>query len=265
MFAVLQFPSWFRSRRSGRIPFAYVLVDAQKAAEVSDSFLVKCLVQCFSGAHHAFNTGFPTPGPGGSLITLRTSTEAVMVADWDQHVRTFNLKGYNGRVPCAACKTVFGKCEYFDGDDYLLHLWDPAYEKRDFHTPASYAQLATTIKREAETGTQASLGRLETNVGVKWDPAGILRDPGARRVLQSPMCQYPDWMHCLCASGGLAQYQINGLALHFEACGIQPGDIDDWVSTVKRPKGMTPVPRTVSPPALSAEKMRTCVHSRLKY
>jgi hypothetical protein len=50
-------------------------------------------------------------------------------------------------------------------------------------------------------------------------------------------------MHTLCASGGLAQFELNGLVLKLVERGFSTEDIDEWIGTVKRPKGMTPICR----------------------
>ena len=239
-FSFLQFPAWFRSRRNGWIPFAYVLVADQKEASVHDSALTRFLVRTFDSESSEvdFSKGFGVTGPGGTVTIVRARRH-LTIADWDQHVRTFNLKGYNARVPCGMCKNVLGRCKFFQ-DPYLVHLHSSEYEKFDKHTPESYEELADGVKRLVETEPNKLL-KHERNTGIKWHVEGVLWDVEVRRKLQSPMCQYPDWMHGVCASGGIAQYELNGLALQLDEQGISLQDIDLWISTVRKPKGMAPI------------------------
>ena len=56
-FTILQVPAWFRSRRNGWIPFAYVFVHDQKSAAVTDSMLVRYLIRCFEETAGSGDTG----------------------------------------------------------------------------------------------------------------------------------------------------------------------------------------------------------------
>ena len=109
----LQFPSWFRSRRNGWIPFAYVNVAEQLEADLTDSMLVRFLVRTFdsSVSELAFSKGFTLRSHDGRSIVVRLRRQ-LTVADWEQHVKTMSLKGYNGSVPCGICRNVLGRCPF---------------------------------------------------------------------------------------------------------------------------------------------------------
>ena len=48
----------------------------------------------------------------------------------------------------------------------------------------------------------------------------------------------------MAASGGMAQYELNGLVLKFrDEADFSLPDIDAWISTIKLPSGMTPMPK----------------------
>ena len=237
--SVLQFPSWFRSRRNGWIPFAYVESNAQTQVGASDSMLVRALCHIFDppNAEPCFSKGFGVVGPDGTVVTCRCS-HYLSVADWEQHVKSFNLKGYNGSVPCGCCQNVLGRCTYFDNDPTFVHLFSPEYDKLLKHTPATFAALADTVRDVAFT-EPARLPVVEQSSGIKFDPHGLLWDTHARRCLQPPFGEYPDWMHTFVASGGLAQYEVNGLVLKLADANISPADIDTWCLDVKVPSGCT--------------------------
>ena len=242
--SVLQFPSWFRSRRCGWIPFAYVEANSQIQVGVSDSMLVRFLCQVFDppNAEPCFSRGFGVVGPDGTVVVCRCS-RYLSVADWEQHVKTFNLKGYNGSVPCGWCQNLLGRCPYFDNDPMFVHIHSPEYDKLVKHTPATFAALADTV-RDVAFSQPAQLATVEQSAGIKFDAHGLLWDSHARRCLQPPYGEYPDFMHTFVASGGLAQYELNGFVLKLADVNISPADIDTWCLDVSVPSGVTKLRRT---------------------
>ena len=147
---ILQFPSWFRSRRNGWIPFAYVTVKSLDGAVMTDGMLVRYVVNTFdsSMAEVSFSKGFGVRGADGNTVVIRANRQ-LMLADWEQHVKTFSLKGPNGIVPCGVCKNVVGRCRPFH-DPYLVHIHSSEYHRFDKHTPESFTELAHRIKHIAE-------------------------------------------------------------------------------------------------------------------
>ena len=240
---VLQFPAWFKSRRNGWIPFAYVTVTGQKQVNLKDTVLVRWLIRTFDSneAQLAFTKGFGVPGPGGAVLTVRASGQ-LMMQDWEQHVKVFNLKGYNASMPCGVCKNVMGRCPYFE-HEYLVHLHSHEYGKFDKHTHETFQELADRIKDIADNGGAAELKVEEQSVGIKYDPDGVLWDTEVCQKLRPPLCHYPDWMHIWCASGGLAQYELNGLVLLLVSHGLELLLLDAWVEKVRMPKGLTRLPK----------------------
>ena len=241
--SIMEFPHWFRSRRNGWIPFAYVESRGQDDNDLTDGMLVKFVVQAFDSPDSdiAISKGFSVRGSNGDFVIVKARRQ-LMVADWEQHVKTFSLKGYNGSVPCGVCKNVLGRCDYFI-DEYLVHIHSSEYHKFDRHTTESFAELAQGLQYIAHHEA-AALPLEEQSTGIKYDEHGILWDDEVRARLQYPMCAYPDWMHHFCASGGLAQYEVNGVVLKLESIGIQAADIDSWKNTVRLPRGSTKLTRS---------------------
>ena len=79
--------------------------------------------------------------------------------------------------------------------------------------------------------------RYEKATGLVYDVDGSLWDKEVRLMLQPPYSIYVDWMHTLCASGGIAQYELNGYLMALEGVGVSMEDIDEWKMHVKFPKG----------------------------
>ena len=234
----LQFPQWFRSKRNGWIPFAYVPVASQDNCELTDGMLVKFVVNTFdsSASDLAFSKGCAVQGPQGDVVVIRAKRQLIL-ADWGQHVKTYSLKGYNGIVPCGVCKNVIGRCQPFT-DEYLVHIHSCEYHKFDRHTPESFAELAQRLKRTAEHNP-GELQLEEKVSGLKWSADEIPWDDEMMGRLKPPLGAYPDWMHHFCASGGLAQYEVNGLLSKFVSKGIALADMDAWKNTVRLPSGYT--------------------------
>ncbi len=242
-FSFAQLLAWFRSRRNGWLPFSYVLEGHQKSCNVTDAMLVKFMLKIFDAESVCtFSGGFGVPGPGGSVTLVRCNRH-MAVGDWDQHVRTFSLKGCSGRIPCSLCQNVVGRCDYFDGYPSLLHVQSAEFDRCVKHTPATCEYLATHIRHVA-LHDPARLAEAEKNCGLKYDPEGVPWDETVKTKLVSPWAQYPDFMHDICASGGIGQYQLNGIILHMDSVGISPTDIDQWIQTLHVPKGMAPLPKT---------------------
>ena len=93
-FTVLQFPAWFRSRRNGWIPFAYVFARDQLEVDLTHTMLVRWMVRIFDDPNSelSFSKGFGVRGAAGNVTVVRAAGHLTL-ADWDQHVRTFSLKG----------------------------------------------------------------------------------------------------------------------------------------------------------------------------
>ena len=232
---ILQLPGWFRSRANGWLPFAYVSCKEQKATGVSDGALLKLMLQTFDdeSSDVSFSQGFGVHGPAGSTLHVRRN-RFLQVADWEQHVKSFNLKGYNGIVPCGICKNVVGRCPFFQGDAHLVHVQSSEYQRFDLHTPETFAEAVRFVSSKA--GNRGELAQAEKLTGIKYDARGVLFDAATSQKLAFPNCQYPDWMHTLVASGGLAQYEVNGFVRKMVVAGISLADIDAWRATVTWPK-----------------------------
>ena len=69
---ILSFPSWFRNRRNGWIPYGYLLVQDQKDAKLSDAALVKSI-------HKVFDDSARTPNFGDGFAIDSAHLELILV------------------------------------------------------------------------------------------------------------------------------------------------------------------------------------------
>ena len=113
--------------------------------------------------------------------------------------------------------------------------------KFDYHTPESFNAYCDELKAIADTSTNAALLKRQQEVGITFAHDGVLWDIQVRSMLQPPLCMFPDYMHVYVASGGLAQYELNGIILYFERkfAPLTAADIDEWCAQVQLPRGAT--------------------------
>ena len=236
--SILQFPMWFRSRRCGWIPFGYVLAKSQKEAALTDSMLVKYMHKVFddSASTPNFGDGCAFESATGLILYILARCR-IMVADWEQHVKTFSLTGYNGSVCCGVCANVLGRCDPFV-HPYLVHYQSHEYHKFVRRTPASLKDDVDQLRHVA-MHTPNQLAREQQVRGVKYEPDGVMFDDQVRSKMEPPYCEVTDWMHTFCASGGIAQYEVNQFCCSLiSKTPLELKDIDDWKNKVVLPRGL---------------------------
>jgi hypothetical protein len=237
--SILEVPNWFRSRRAGWLPFAYVLCKEMAQAGVDDSMLFRFVIRRFDCNTTGPNvsSGFRVEqNGGGSRFEVRAKI-GPLIADWKQHLSIFNLKGYNGSVPCSGCQNCLGHTPMFH-DPFFVHLLSDEHHRFIPHTDASFRALADEVKHTAETNP-AALPKHEQSTGLKYNPEGLMWDIQVREKMSCPSDQYLDWMHGIVASGGFGQYELNQVVLCLGDEGIPREEIDEWTHAVKKPRGNT--------------------------
>ena len=87
----------------------------QKQAKVTDSQLICYMHSVFdsSASRDNFSKGCAVQDNTG-LVKLIRARARILIADWEQHVRAFNLTGYNGSNACGVCSNVLGRCRPFE-------------------------------------------------------------------------------------------------------------------------------------------------------
>ena len=234
---IIDWPPWFVKRACGWVPFCYCLVQDMKDNGVTDSMLTRYMVRRFDCNDHLnFSDGVQMEMFEGREVYVLEMDTGPFIADWKQHVATFNLKGYNGSVPCNVCKNCLGRCPEFS-DPYFLHVHSPEHSRFDLHTDASFRLAADEVKHAVENGIDADAKQQYS--GIKYDPDGLLWDEEVSKRMPFPSSQYIDWLHTFASSGGIAQYNLNQLVLQLVAAGIEIEDIDTWIESVRLPRGHT--------------------------
>eukprot|EP00959_Pyramimonas_sp_CCMP1952_P220511 4610369-Pyramimonas_sp.AAC.2 len=79
--------------------------------------------------------------------------------------------------------------------------------------------------------------------GFKHVPYGLLQDAHCRKIVEPSECVMFDNMHNILASGGLAQYQVNGfINTVLRETAITTADLDEFMSTVVVPRSYSKPP-----------------------
>ncbi len=86
-----------------------------------------------------------------------------------------------------------------------------------------------------------------------------------RHIVSFPTSVYWDWMHCVVASGGIAQYELNQLVLSICGSGIPIEQLDEFAATIQWPHASAKLPKHFSAIELFGAKDRTSRHSLPKH
>ena len=117
---------------------------------------------------------------------------------------------------CVCCQNVVGSARFHPDrmpeGTRLVHFATAQIDACRAHTRESILNIAEFLP---EKGTQvpplpssANFEEIQRKVGFNYEPQGLLWSR-MRKVAALPDSIYWDWMHCICASGGIAQLHLN--------------------------------------------------------
>ena len=233
MWTFLEFPSWFLHREWGWFQLAFV--PSHKLANVKgglQTLMKHILLLFFSPTTFNFESSgvrVQTVGGGTALVKARF---ACFLMDEKALKIVLSVKGASGTKPCLACKNVVGAQTHpLHPDDYVVHFSDARKWKFDAHTVHSYQEMKDAL--DSVRHNPRELPDLEQILGLKYDPYALLWDPYIAQIVRIPECAYFDPMHCIWATGGVAQIQINAFVLATLECGLSLKDIDAFLDTIR--------------------------------
>ena len=240
-----ELPQWFRSNASASwFPCCFVETKTLKDVPGGMAAVAKAVVEVFfPAALDAFNferTGVLI-GPEGSQHHIR-ATFGCWLADEKAIKEVVSCKGASGIKPCICCKNVVNRMEPVDG--YLQHISCADTALFDPQTQASLTYMAVDLAAKSRMLSSAEFEFLQKAYGLVYEPAAILFDEHCRSVARFPDTIYWDWMHCLLASGGIAQYQVNLVVLEIGKAGVSLASIDEFCSNVSMPASRAKLSRT---------------------
>ena len=226
----IDLPMWFINSAIGWFSLCYVPVKSEALIKGGIPLLNEAFLRVFwpegEGMNFAHGVrlieGQAPPaeplGLDGRSFTFAADF-AFFLADEAAFKKLSGAKGASGTKPCLCCQNVLGRCQPDDipedGTPRLVHFSCPDVEAFAPHTPETLAELWTHLAEQA-----VLYGRREIRKGafnLKQQSAGLtfnftsLLHPRIRQIARLPFSVYWDWMHCLVASGGVAQYELNQL------------------------------------------------------
>ena len=168
---------------------------------------------------------------------------AFFLADEAAFKKMSGAKGASGTKPCLCCQNIVGRCKPGDIEDgsNLVHFTNPDVDELCCpHTPESLSQLWLNLATQAVLVGRGEVRKRAFKLqqqcaGIAFDVCSLLA-PRIRELANLPYSIYWDWMHCLVASGGVAQYELNQLLRRIQLL-VPLSRLQDFAHHVAFPKG----------------------------
>lgn len=115
----MDFPSWFISRSTGRLPFMSRRVVGVSAAKPTVSTRAKSVLREVEKRMcdgHGFVAAAPEEGGDTRLLNFNVNVE---IADGRQQKRTLNVSGHRGSAWRSKCSNCPGRCPYCEDADLV--------------------------------------------------------------------------------------------------------------------------------------------------
>jgi len=145
----------------------------------------------------------------------------VILGDESSLKQTWDLKGASGLRPCIKCKNCTMKnsgLQELDASGFLLTICCEDILAFDPQSNADIWWVCDHLMERQRVVSKKQLDKLETAVGVLWNPLGILADQDLREFVK-PLDICFDAMHCYYSSG-VASLEMH---LFLEAASAQLG------------------------------------------
>jgi hypothetical protein len=236
--AVCQLPSWFRVRKHGWFYFGFLHTTVQHNVRGDLSGLMKLTMNRFyqQGGFN-FQVGFFLPiGDTGSRQLVQLDFEC-MVQDEKAHKGVSSVKGAAGWRCCLRCTNVWNvldKTTLSNGNHHFAHAVPSQFK---VHTRDTFFKAVDEVSRQREVLNKTKFEKLQKENGVTWCPDGLVMDTYMRKHFCPPLNTYWDPMHCLLASSGVSQYEVNGFCHACVSIGVAPEMLDEFSNRVVWPKG----------------------------
>jgi hypothetical protein len=233
-----EFPDWLRAR-VGVGWFLCTFVELKLLEDVPGGMatVAKAVVETFFAAGlDSFN--FARTGMMFQLDGVNhhfKSNYCCWLADEKAIKEIVSCKGSSGYKPCVSCKNIVNRTTPADGD-YLVHVSCPDPTKFDAQTHESLSYMAQDLANKKGAVPAAEFDFLEKAYGLVYNTNALLFDNRLREVVRFPEGICWDWMHCLVASGGVAQYECNQLLRALVQAGISLKQVDEFCKTIVSPK-----------------------------
>lgn len=228
--SILQLPAYIISQDCG---WWHVLACPTKQLEKAPgglSWLYAKVLEMFFGTAELPVTGSFLEGVHCTCSTGTFVFKAQMgplLADEKAIKEVWCVKGASGSKPCFQCQNVVGHCSPEDvaPNGWLVHTSCCKAGKFVQHSDSTFQAMVSKLQSAATAGDRKKLGQV---YGITYTPDGILWQPRWFGHVNPVTHTCWDWMHILVASGGVAQYHLNGYCCALVSQGIPLKTLDDF-------------------------------------
>ena len=230
---LLDFPDWFRSSAAGWYDICVIKQsDVNKVEGGVSAITARILSTFWSSEEWNFERlGVRVAGPRGTLQHVRANFACFIM---DERAEKFvcSVKGSSGSKLCMSCRNCVGRIDPSLVPEGLQHFSSPGLDGFEPQTYESFCEDFEYLRAQSGTASQANFAKMQQALGIVFDLAALPYS-GARSIARIPETRFCDWMHNLCASGGVAQYQINQFCIALSAAGISVDQLDIFLGSAR--------------------------------
>ena len=156
-----------------------------------------------------------------------------MIGDEKAIKQAFSLKGASGNLCCGCCKNVTSlrsDLARHDAESYLVSTACVDVSRFDVHSDESFFEFVDYVRDQSAVLGVGAFEDLLKQVGMSWEPEGLVFDRSIRSRVPFISTVYYDWMHCL-LQGGVAAIEVSMFLRKTLQCHpeLTMDDINDFI------------------------------------
>jgi hypothetical protein len=249
-----EFPDWFRNGPAGWFPLSFVHHKVMDTIPGGLSGLMVVILRLFFGGASAHRvtgsagsrassffrgdldctfqgTGITLSRQASapqerSVVFTMKATFGCFLCDEQAHNGIAGSKGASGSKPCHRCRNVMGRVAHVPATSMCVHYTCADPTKFIPHTAATLQDAMKELRSAKATGSAGAFKKLQQDLGFNFDENTLLCSDMAA-IADLPLSSFWDWMHCIVASGGIAQYELNQFVLRIERIR------EEWLSRIE--------------------------------
>jgi hypothetical protein len=239
-------PDWLLSRTAAWPTFGTLRSTVVESLPGGPSEFMKHILRVFWPPEgQSMATGFTIVKANGERL-IRSGIFGGFLCDEKAHNQVVGCKGASGTKPCLTCGNVFGRCKHDDIPTDGVSIACPSYDKLKLNSNRLIFDIFDRIKSAAEADREL----LQQQLGMNYNPDGILADMWIRSFYKPVDHMLRDWMHML-VSNGVCNREMAYLFRALSALGVTIGMVNEFVVKFRIPKRHG----KVSPTWLSAKRL----------
>ncbi len=234
--SLVDFPPWFRSSQSGWIATMFISAKQLQAVQGGISKVMEQLLLRWwprEGLNLEVHGVRVKAGPDREIARLKFST---FLGDEKALKEICQAKGASGVKPCISCANIVGRCDSrLDPTSPLRHFSCDRPQDFDMWTAERLQEAANAVKECWRVQPRGRAEELEKMLGLSYEPGGGLLWGDAAGIAKIPEKVCWDHMHCLWASGGVAQLECNQFILAVGRLGLPLQMLQDFMHRFRFP------------------------------